>query len=343
MRKLSRFIGVATACLLLSTAAARAAEPGLFLGADLGVAQPTNNNFRQHVQIGMTGEPFVGYQFNKYIGLMTQMHINAWPPDDDNRRFYQKNFGYENQWTTMWALTAGPRFSLPVFDDLVDLHVGAQGGGYKAMGGRMNQWAPGFQVGGGIDYNISPNWAVGAFGRWNRAYMSPHPYELLGPKPAPPENQGPADAQWATAGISVKYTFAEEAAAPPPPPPPPPPPAAAPPMKKKIVLRSVNFDFDKYNIRADAAPILDEAIKVLKAEPESVGVIAAGYTDSVGSEAYNMALSIRRAEAVRNYLVKGGISPKRIKVEGFGESNPVASNATADGRAQNRRTELRLY
>ena len=341
MRKMCRTIGVAAACLLLSTAVARAAEPGLFLGTDLGVAQPTNNNFRQHVQIGMAGEPFVGYQFNKYVGLETQMHIFAWPPDDDNRRFYQNNIGNETQWTTMWALTAGPRFTLPLFDDLIDLHVGAQGGGYKAMGGRMNQWAPGFQVGGGVNYNISPNWAVGAYGRWNRAYMSPHPYYLLGPEPAPPDQQGPADAQWATAGIRVQYTFAEEA--PVAPPPPPPPAAAAPPMKKKIVLRSVNFDFDKYNITPAAAPILDEAIRVLKAEPETVGVIAAGYTDSIGTEEYNKALSMRRAEAVKNYLVKGGISPKRIKVEGFGESNPVASNATADGRAQNRRTELRLY
>lgn len=113
-------------------------------------------------------------------------------------------------------------------------------------------------------------------------------------------------------------------------------------MKKKIVLRAVYFDFDKSNIRKDAVPVLDEAASVLKQEPESTGVIAAGHTDSVGTDAYNLKLSMRRAESVKSYLVSKGISAKRIKVEGFGEANPVASNATADGRAQNRRVELKL-
>ena len=89
-------------------------------------------------------------------------------------------------------------------------------------------------------------------------------------------------------------------------------------------------------------PVLDEAAAMLKQEPEAVGVISAGHTDSIGTDAYNMKLSLRRAEAVKNYLVSEGISAKRIKVEGFGEANPVASNATAEGRAQNRRVELRL-
>jgi len=138
----------------------------------------------------------------------------------------------------------------------------------------------------------------------------------------------------------VKYSFA----GPPAPPPavaqaPPPPPA--PPTKKKIVLRGVHFDFDKATIRADARPVLDEAIATLKQEG-GIAVIAEGHTDSVGSDAYNMKLSQRRAKAVRDYLVAAGISARRISAEGFGESQPVASNDTADGRAQNRRVELRV-
>ena len=71
-------------------------------------------------------------------------------------------------------------------------------------------------------------------------------------------------------------------------------------------------------------------------------VIVAGNTDSIGTDAYNMKLSRRRADAVRDYLIQHGIPATRITVEANGESKPVASNDTADGRAQNRRVELNL-
>jgi OOP family OmpA-OmpF porin len=136
--------------------------------------------------------------------------------------------------------------------------------------------------------------------------------------------------------------------APPPPPapvvaeaPPPPPPPPAPPVQKKIVLRGVNFDFDKSSIRADARPVLDEAINILKSQG-GVAIIAEGHTDSTGSDSYNQGLSVRRANAVRDYLVAGGIEASRISTEGFGETQPVASNSTRDGRAQNRRVELKV-
>ena len=113
-------------------------------------------------------------------------------------------------------------------------------------------------------------------------------------------------------------------------------------MKKKIVLRSVHFDFDKATIRPDAKPVLDEAVNTLKQDEGWQALIVEGHTDSIGSEKYNMKLSQRRANAVREYLVQHGISASRIRSEGFGESNPVASNDTADGRAQNRRVELHV-
>ncbi len=130
-------------------------------------------------------------------------------------------------------------------------------------------------------------------------------------------------------------------------PPPPPPllaeaaPPPAPPVSKRIVLRGVNFDFNSSTLRPDSIPVLDQAAALLR-ENGSVDVRVEGYTDDVGGEAYNQALSVRRAETVYTYLVNHGVVPERLRVEGFGESRPVASNATDVGRAQNRRVELKV-
>jgi len=328
-----------------------------FLGVDLGVAEPTTDNFQAHVTTGASGSPFGGYMFNEFLGLQSNLYFNFWPPDNDHNKGVCVNHlcqapksaphatgnvnvgdvNNENQYTTMFGLTVGPRVQVPI-GNLVELYTTAQGGGFKGMGGRLNQWAPGFSVGGGLDVNLTENLSVGLFGRWNRAYMSPHPYILV--KNAIYEN-GPEDAQWASAGVSMKWSF-KRVAPPPPPPPPPVAQAAAPaPRKEKIILRAVHFDFDKANIRPDARPILDEATRILK-ERGDIHVVVAGHTDSKGSDAYNMKLSKRRAEAVKRYLADHGIAASRITSEGFGKREPVASNATAEGRAQNRRVELHV-
>ena len=145
----------------------------------------------------------------------------------------------------------------------------------------------------------------------------------------------------ASAGYLICRAMQKEEAPPPPPPPKPPPPRAAPPpapVEEKIVLRGVNFDFDKANIRPDAAVILDEAASLLSSSKGSVSV--GGHTDSVGTDAYNQGLSERRAMAVKDYLVGKGVDGSRLSSVGYGESNPIASNDTADGRALNRRVEL---
>jgi OOP family OmpA-OmpF porin len=134
-------------------------------------------------------------------------------------------------------------------------------------------------------------------------------------------------------------------AAPPPPPPPPAaavePPAPPPVVKKRIVLRGVTFDFNQAEIRGDSRPVLDEAVSTLQANP-GVNIVAAGYTDAIGSDDYNQALSVRRAEAVYRYLVNHGVAPERLQVVGYGKTHPVADNATESGRAQNRRVELQV-
>jgi OOP family OmpA-OmpF porin len=126
--------------------------------------------------------------------------------------------------------------------------------------------------------------------------------------------------------------------------PPPPPPAPEPPppvVKQKIVLRGVNFDFDKSTIRPDAAEILGEAARILREEP-NVAVSVDGHTDARGTDEYNQRLSERRANAVVERLNRLGVGPSRLQPQGFGESRPVASNDTEEGRAQNRRVELNV-
>jgi OOP family OmpA-OmpF porin len=101
----------------------------------------------------------------------------------------------------------------------------------------------------------------------------------------------------------------------------------------------VNFDFDKATIKPDSAAILDEGVRKLE-EVGDANVKIVGHTDSIGSDAYNQTLSERRAEAVREYFVAHGIAASRLTTEGRGESEPVASNDTKDGRYMNRRVEL---
>jgi outer membrane protein OmpA-like peptidoglycan-associated protein len=119
----------------------------------------------------------------------------------------------------------------------------------------------------------------------------------------------------------------------------PPPPPPAPPVKTKLVLRGVHFDFDKASLRPEGKPILDEAAKILN-ENANVRVQVQGYTDGVGSVEYNLGLSDRRAATVRDYLVGRGVAASRLTTKGFGKADPVASNDTDEGRAQNRRVEL---
>ena len=119
----------------------------------------------------------------------------------------------------------------------------------------------------------------------------------------------------------------------------PPPPIE--PVKEKIVLRGVNFDFDRAEIRGDAAVILDEAVQILNRNPDRQVVIE-GHTDWTGPEEYNQQLSESRAEAVKKYMIEQDVEEARLSVVGYGESQPVAPNDTRDGRNRNRRVELKV-
>lgn len=103
-------------------------------------------------------------------------------------------------------------------------------------------------------------------------------------------------------------------------------------------LDGANFDFDRAVVRREDYDRLDRAAEALKAS--DVRVEVAGHTDSIGTDAYNQGLSVRRAEAVRRYLIGKGIAAERLVVRGYGESQPIADNATREGRFKNRRVEL---
>jgi outer membrane protein OmpA-like peptidoglycan-associated protein len=103
---------------------------------------------------------------------------------------------------------------------------------------------------------------------------------------------------------------------------------------------TANFDFDRSDIRGSDIEKLKRAVKFVKKYP-GFKIKIEGYTCSIGTEKYNRGLSERRANAVKNYLVKEGrIDAKRITTIGYGESDPVASNNTKEGRAKNRRVEI---
>ncbi|GLS16077.1 outer membrane protein OmpA [Hydrogenophaga electricum] len=158
---------------------------------------------------------------------------------------------------------------------------------------------------------------------WTPATAHPDCDGALQPPPPPaPVAQAPAPAPVVT------------------PAPEPPPPAPAPVMALSLQAETL-FDFDKAVLKPAGKTALDTLVAdMAKVDVETV--IAVGHTDAIGTETYNQALSVRRVEAVKAYLVSKGVPADRIKTEGRGETQPVASNQTREGRAQNRRVEIEV-
>ncbi|KQN51533.1 hypothetical protein ASE98_22390 [Pseudomonas sp. Leaf48] len=113
--------------------------------------------------------------------------------------------------------------------------------------------------------------------------------------------------------------------------------------EETIVIRDVHFQFDKATLTESDKQVLDKIATRLKAEAPTAQLTVTGHTDSVGSDTYNQKLSDKRAHSVVEYLIESGVPRSNfVSVVGAGESQPVADNSTADGRAQNRRTEIKI-
>ncbi|HUP13062.1 MAG TPA: OmpA family protein, partial [Niastella sp.] len=111
--------------------------------------------------------------------------------------------------------------------------------------------------------------------------------------------------------------------------------------KVAIAAKSIYYMSGKDVIQKISYPKLDVVVKVLKADP-ALHINIEGHSDNKGNAVTNLKLSAKRADAVKNYLIKKGISASRIDAQGFGDSKPVAPNTTAAGRTKNRRVELHL-
>jgi outer membrane protein OmpA-like peptidoglycan-associated protein len=111
-------------------------------------------------------------------------------------------------------------------------------------------------------------------------------------------------------------------------------------VEEPLMVRArMHFDFNKANIKKEYIPLLKEVAKVLKENP-NINLRIEGYTDDVGTKAYNQKLALKRAMAVKDFLVKEGIKPERIQVVGFGKEKYIAENTTPIGRLTNRRAEF---
>lgn len=108
-----------------------------------------------------------------------------------------------------------------------------------------------------------------------------------------------------------------------------------------VVLNNVFFDVNKWDIRPESQLELDKVVQLMKENPTVIMQIS-GHTDNAGKPSENLILSNNRARAVVSYLVQHGIDPKRLSAKGFGETKPVAGNETEEGRARNRRTEMKV-
>lgn len=316
-------------CLVLATSLVAAGPQAwgneLVVGVDVGATIPTST-FQRTADPGGMIAPFIGYQFGfgrrfAFTPILQPALFTFGTAVEHDR---------DSDVTSILAGTAGGRFSL--FDENKEVYFSIQGGYYNDMSGPINDRGEGFNFGGGFNYEFSAGTALGLFIRRDQSSMRA-------------ARNSTKDLEFLVAGLGLRHRFlapptaparpvVQAAAAPPPAPPPP-------VEKKKIVLRGVHFDFDKAEIRADARPILDAAAATLKQEG-SIAISVEGHTDAIGTEEYNERLSVRRATAVRDYLARASVDASRMTVRGFGESQPVASNDTPDGRAQNRRVELRV-
>jgi len=224
----------------------------------------------------------------------------------------------------------------PIWSDSFQPYVAAGIGGMtfdydgKVNGKDLSESAFAFDYGGGFEYFLMGNFAL----RGDVRHII--------------TTNGGFNDLLCTAGVTLYFGGEGSGPMAEAPPPPPPPPARkaeaapAPAPKEVCIDLKVGFDFDKDNIKPEYRGDIKRVADFLDDNRSFKGTIEGG-TDAVGTEDYNLDLSKRRAESVKNYLVNEfGIDPSRLRTVGYGEARPVATNLTADGRQRNRRA-VRVY
>ncbi|MGO9512356.1 MAG: OmpW family outer membrane protein [Steroidobacteraceae bacterium] len=220
-----------------------------------------------------------------------------------------------------------------------------------------DSWGPALQA--GFDYKIANHWYLNADVKWVKLHSDLY---LPGQIRVSTLQIDP----WLF-GIGIGYRFGRHempmaaavapAEAPPPPPPPvaaappPPPPCQAPAgfkvdanchiIEQEVIVRAVDFEFNSSQLTVPAQQTLDTVASALLTQPE-LTVEIQGHTDSIGSAAYNLNLSQRRADAVKAYLISKGVSASVLTAKGYGMTRPIVSNSTAEGRTQNRRVAFEV-
>jgi len=320
-RRLTGLTVFALAGVLAASSQARADGPeaGGYVGAGFPIG-----HYNDTAGIGGVVGGWGGYRwmFDKSaVSLIGNPSFSILPSEDCPGGPYFVACDDDTSVASTFSITAGPKFA--IVDEGVEASVALLGGYFRDIAGPIDESGAGLAVHGALGFDVHPELNLGVFVRFEEQFLRPA------------ANSDRDDRQLISAGLQLGWHEPAEAPAAPPPP----PPAPAPAPKKKIILRGVNFDFDKATLQPQGKPILDEAAKILKENP-SINVQVQGHTDSIGSVEYNLRLSDRRAATVKNYLVSQGVAASRLTTQGFGKANPVATNDTAEGRAQNRRVEL---
>ncbi len=255
----------------------------------------------------------VGYGFSDYFDLEF---------GTDFLGNYEGNFKSGNGVNTidgdLWAVTLAPKLNLPLSDSF---NLFAKIGGAYMMSGDEKDIVPTGSL--GAEYALNRNWSLRAeYQRYQD--MSDDVVKDM-------------DANFF--GVGVNYTFAAAPVVA----------AVVEPEPEPVLMTKTHkeeygagtFEFDSYALTDTAKGRLDNFIGFMNQYPQSNAEIT-GYTDSSGPAAYNQKLSERRANAVADYIVGGGIDAGRLTVSGMGEENPVADNSTSEGRALNRRVEVHV-
>lgn len=312
--------------LPLLTGMARAVEP--YVGIDLGLATPTEK-YRETAGYGAALTGHAGLRLFTLADTLS-VGIEAVP------QFLLLDLDHGVSTTgrkvqSLFSLTGAPVISLS--DGILEASFSGGGGIYTHAAGVIEDHGPGWFVAGGLAYHLGRGNKLGLQVRRDEASLRP----VKGPSRE--------ETTFLTTSLAFTRHFLPPPAAPPVVAPEPeeetfvaPEPPA--PTARRLVLRGVQFEFDRSRLTDEARGVLDEAVGLLKDQP-ATSVVVEGHTDASGSDSYNQALSERRAAAVADYLAAEGVDRTRLRPVGKGEGQPVADNETEEGRRMNRRVELR--